>query len=87
MVPVLSEHSTSMLAISSIATNLLTIASFLASAIAPIAIVTERTAGSAAGIEATVKINANWMISRMACPRKIETKKITITSPIARNIR
>ena len=59
IVPVLSEHSTSMLAISSIATNLLTMASFLARAMAPTAMVTERTAGSAAGIPATVKINAN----------------------------
>ena len=59
IVPVLSEHSTSMLAISSIATNLLTIASFLARAIAPTAIVTDKTAGRAAGMPATVKINAN----------------------------
>ena len=54
-VPVLSEHSTSTPASSSIAANRVTIASFFASRRAPTAIVTDSTVGIATGIAATVK--------------------------------
>jgi archaellin len=50
IVPVLSEHRMSIPAISSIETSLLTMASFLANARAPTAMVTVRTAGMATGI-------------------------------------
>ena len=59
MVPVLSEHRISAPAISSIATSLLTIACFFASIVAPTVIVTDRTAGSAAGIAAINSTSAN----------------------------
>ena len=59
MVPVLSEHKISMPAISSTAASLVMIAPSLARDIAPTAIVTERTAGRAAGIAATISTNAN----------------------------
>ena len=58
-VPVLSEHSTSTPANSSMATNRVTIASFLASRRAPTAIVTDSTVGIATGIAATVSTKAN----------------------------
>ncbi len=74
-------------AISSIATSLLTMASLLASAIAPAAMVIERTAGSAAGMAATIKTSANWRVSRILSCLKSETMKITVTSAIASTIR
>ena len=58
-VPVLSLHSMSMPAISSIATRRETIALKRASRSAPTAMVTESTAGSATGIDATVRMSAN----------------------------
>ena len=59
IVPVLSEQSISIPAISSIATSLLTIAFFFANTDAPTAIVTDNTAGKATGIAAIVKTSAN----------------------------
>ncbi len=58
-VPVLSEHRMSMPAISSIATRRVTIAFIRARTDAPTAIVTDRTAGKATGMAATVRISAN----------------------------
>ena len=87
MVPVLSEQSTSMLANSSIATNLLTIASFLANAIAPIAIVTDKTAGKAAGIPETVNIKANCKVCNMLSCLIVATTKMIKTIAIANVIK
>ena len=67
IVPVLSAHRMSTPAISSMATSLLTMASFFASADAPTVMQTERTAGMAAGIAATIRTSPNWMISRGGC--------------------
>ena len=58
-VPVLSAHNTSTPANSSMATNWLTIACFLASRRAPTAMVTDNTVGMATGIAATVSTSAN----------------------------
>ena len=68
-VPVLSVHSTSTPASSSIATSRLTIALFLASRRAPTAIVTDNTVGIATGIAATVSTSANCSVVRTASPR------------------
>ena len=61
-VPVLSVHSTSTPASSSMATSRLTIAFFLASRRAPTAIVTDSTVGIATGIAATVSTRANCSV-------------------------
>ena len=87
IVPVLSEQRTSTPAISSIATSLLTIASRWASAVAPTAIVIERTAGSAAGIAATIRTRANWRVSKALSCRMSETMKTIATRTIASTIR
>ena len=86
-VPVLSAHSTSTPASSSIATKRLTIASFLASRRAPTAIVTDNTVGIATGIAATVSTRANCKVVRIGSPRKIATAMIAATSTTARMIR
>ena len=86
-VPVLSAHSTSTPASSSMATSLLTIAFFLASRRAPTAIVTDSTVGIATGIAATVSTRANCSVVRIGSPRKIATAMITATSATARMIR
>ena len=78
-VPVLSEHSTSTPASSSMATSRLTIAFFLASSRAPTAIVTDSTVGIATGIAATVSTRANCSVSRTGLPRTIDTTVITAT--------
>ena len=67
-VPVLSAHSTSTPASSSMATNLLTIACFFASRRAPTAMVTDRTVGIATGIAATVSTRANCNVVRIGLP-------------------
>ena len=85
--PVLSEHSTSTPASSSIATSRLTIAFFLASSRAPTAIVTDSTVGIATGIAATVSTRANCSVSRIGSPRTIDTTVITATMATARMIR
>ena len=86
-VPVLSAHSTSTPANSSMATSRLTIAFFLARSRAPTAIVTESTVGMATGIAATVSTSANCRVPRIESPRKIATATITATSATARMIR
>ena len=86
-VPVLSTHSTSTPASSSMATSLLTIAFFRASRRAPTAIVTDNTVGIATGIAATVSTRANCNVVRIASPRKIATVIITVTIATARMIR
>ncbi len=86
-VPVLSEHSTSTPASSSIATSRLTIAFFFASRRAPTAIVTESTVGIATGIAATVSTSANWSVVKSGSPRTIEIATITATRASARTIR
>ena len=86
-VPVLSEHSTSTPASSSIATSRLTIACFFASSRAPAAIVTDSTVGIATGIAATVSTSANCSVSRTGLPRAIDTTVITATSATASRIR
>ncbi len=63
-VPVLSENNTSIPANSSMAVSLLTMAFFLAIAIAPTVSVTDRTAGCATGIDTMVKTSANPKISK-----------------------
>ena len=68
-VPVLSAHSTSTPANSSMATSRLTIACFFASRRAPTAIVTESTVGIATGIAATVRTSANCSVVRISSPR------------------
>ncbi len=83
MVPVLSLHKTSTPAISSIATSLLTIASFLARAIAPMAMVTDSTAGRATGIEAIVRTRANCNVSRRLSWRRMAAMKTIATSAAA----
>ena len=62
-VPVLSEQSTSMPAISSMDSRRATMALLRDSARAPTAIVTDRTAGIATGMAATVSTSANWSSS------------------------
>ena len=57
-------------AISSMATSRETIAFIRASFSAPTAIVTESTAGSATGIEATVRMSANCTVSSSGSWRK-----------------
>ncbi len=69
------------------ATSLLTMASRWASAVAPTAMVIERTAGSAAGIAATIRTRANWRVSKALSCRIIETMKMTATRAIASTIR
>ena len=86
-VPVLSAHSTSTPANSSIATNRVTIAFFLASRRAPTAIVTDKTVGIATGIAATVSTRANCNVVRIGSPRKIATATIAVTITTARMIR
>ena len=86
-VPVLSAHSTSTPANSSMATNRVTIAFFLASRRAPTAIVTDSTVGIATGIAATVSTKANCNVVRIGSPRKIATAIITATRTTARMIR
>ena len=68
-VPVLSEHSTSTPASSSIAGNRVTIASFFASRRAPTAMVTDSTVGIATGIAATRSTRANCNVVRTGSPR------------------
>ena len=86
-VPVLSEHSTSTPANSSIATSRVTIAFLVASSRAPTAIVTDSTVGIATGIAATVSTNANCNVVKNASPRNSETAMITVTSATAKTIR
>ena len=81
-VPVLSEHSTSTPANSSIAASLLTIAFFLERLIAPMAMVTVRMAGKATGMEATVSTMAKRRVSiKLSC-----RNNATITMIKTRNI-
>ena len=68
-VPVLSAHSTSTPASSSIATSLLTMACFFDSSRAPTAMVTDSTVGIATGIAATVSTSANCRVVRIGSPR------------------
>ena len=77
-VPVLSEHSTSTPANSSMAANRVTIASFVASRRAPTAMVTDSTVGIATGMAATVRMSANkrtgssgGIAESIGSPRKI----------------
>ena len=86
-VPVLSAHSTSTPASSSMATSRLTMACFLASSRAPTAIVTDSTVGIATGIAATVRTRANCSVVRIASPRRIAVTTMTVTSATARMIR
>ena len=86
-VPVLSAHSTSTPANSSMAANRVTIASFLASRRAPTAMVTDNTVGIATGIAATVSTKANCSVVRIGSPRKSATVMITATRATARMIR
>ncbi len=86
-VPVLSAHSTSTPASSSMATRRLTMACFLASSRAPTAIVTDSTVGIATGIAATVSTRANCSVVRIALPRTREATTMTVTSATARMIR
>ncbi len=86
-VPVLSAHSTSTPASSSMATSRLTMACFLASSRAPTAIVTESTVGIATGIAATVRTRANCSVVRIASPRRIAVTMMMVTSATARRIR
>ena len=76
-VPVLSAHSTSTPASSSMATSRLTMACFLASSRAPTAIVTDSTVGIATGIAATVSTRANCSVVRTGSPRRIAVTTIT----------
>jgi hypothetical protein len=69
------------------ATSRVTIACFLASRRAPIAIVTDSTVGIATGIAATVNTNANCSVVRTGSPRRSETATITATSATARMMR
>ena len=87
MVPVLSAHRTSTPAISSTAGRWLTTASCLASSRAPTAIVTDRTAGRATGIEAIVTTNANSRVLVRPVPRTSETTTMTVTRESARTMR
>ncbi len=86
-VPVLSAHSMSTPASSSMATNRLTMACFLARRRAPTAMVTDRTVGMATGIAATVRTRANCSVVRIGSPRRIATAMITATRATARMIR
>ena len=53
----------------------------LASTDAPTAIVTDRTAGKATGIAATVRISANSSVSTSGSPRYSATVRINATRP------
>ena len=64
-VPVLSLHSTSTPASSSIADSRETIAFCLDSARAPSAMVTDMTAGMATGTDATSSTRTNWVMMPM----------------------
>ncbi len=86
-VPVLSEHSTSTPANSSMAASRVTIASFLASRRAPTAMVTDSTVGIATGIAATVNTRANCSVVSIGSPRNSATMMITATRATARTIR
>lgn len=68
-VPVLSEQRMSTPASSSIEGSRVTIACFLASSLAPTAMVTDRTVGMATGIAATSRMSANWRVVRTSSPR------------------
>ena len=83
-VPVLSEHSTSTPANSSMVANRVTIASFLASRCAPTDMVTDSTVGIATGMAATVNTRANCSVVRIGLPRRSETATITATIATAR---
>ena len=86
-VPVLSAHSTSTPASSSMATSRLTIACFLASSRAPTAIVTDSTVGMATGIAATVSTRANCRVVRIGSPRRMAVTTMSATNATARMIR
>ena len=86
-VPVLSAHSMSTPANSSMAANRVTIASFLASRRAPTAMVTDSTVGIATGIAATVNTKANCKVVSIGSPRNSATVMITATIATARMIR
>ena len=86
-VPVLSAHSTSTPASSSMATSRLTTACLAASSRAPTAIVTDSTVGIATGIAATVSTRANCNVVTVGSPRSSETATITATKTAARMIR
>jgi hypothetical protein len=73
--------------ISSTAGRWLTTAWLRASVRAPIAIVTERTAGSATGTEAIVTTSANSSVVDSGFPRASETATMTVTSASASRIR
>ena len=87
IVPVLSAQRTSIPAISSIETSLLTMASFLANARAPTAMVTVRTAGIATGMAATSSTSANCPVPRMLWWRNRAAIKMVMTSALARIMR
>jgi hypothetical protein len=87
MVPVLSAHSTSTPASSSTTGRWLTTAWRRASVRAPIAIVTDSTAGRATGTEAIVTTSANSSVVETLSPRASETATITATSTSASTIR
>ena len=86
-VPVLSEHSTSTPASSSMATSRLTMAFLLANRRAPTAMVTDRTVGIATGMAATVSTSTNCKVVRNGSPRIIYTTTITATMTNASKIR
>ncbi len=86
-VPVLSEQSMSMPAISSILASLVTIAFLRAKSLAPTAIVTESTVGMATGTAATVNTRANSRVLIISSPLKRATPSIRATKNIAITIR
>jgi len=65
-----------------IATNLLTIALFLASNRAPTAMVTDNTVGIATGIAATVNTRANCKVVSIWSPRKTATPSSPRPEPL-----
>ncbi len=86
-VPVLSAHSTSMPAISSMATSRETMAFIRARRSAPMAMVTDSTAGRATGMAATVRMSTKRMVSSAGAWRNSETTTISATSPSVPKIR
>ncbi len=74
-------------AISSMETSRDTIAFIRASFSAPTAMVTDSTAGSATGIEATVRMSANCTVSSSGSWRKSAATPIKSTSPIVVRMR
>ncbi len=86
-VPVLSEHSTSTPAISSMAANRLTTACLAARMRAPTAMVTDKTVGMATGMAATVSTSTNCSTVSSGSPRSAAAIRMTTASAAARTIR